>query len=147
MNTWATGNVSELTQAIKEVTRIFSVQNFWDLSLEEEVRLGFHVIEAAINVGNHPHMVYSSLGAEQRQNVAAIDGRAFIEENLRSSGLPFTILRPGLFMDNFRGASLPFARPIQKLLDGHRPLAGPSTGLCSLSAWVGPSPRAGSLIA
>ena len=47
-----------------------------------------------------------------------------IEENLRTSGLPFTVLRPGLFMDDFLGASLPFARPIQNLLDGHRPLVG-----------------------
>lgn len=29
-----------LTQAFKEVTAVFSVQNFWDLGLKEEVRLG-----------------------------------------------------------------------------------------------------------
>ncbi len=118
-------DVPALTQAIKEVTGVFSVQNFWDLRLKEEVRLGSNVIQAAINAGNQPHIVYSSgLGAEQRQNVAAIDGKAILEEKLRHSGLPFTILRPGLFMDDFRGASLPFARPIQKLLDGHRLLVG-----------------------
>ncbi len=118
-------DVTTLTQAIKEITGIFSIQNFWDLGLKEEVRLGNHVIQAAINAGNQPHMVYSSgLGAEKRQNVAAIDGKAMIEENSRRSGLPFTVLRPGLFMDDFLGASLPFARPIQKLLDGHRPLVG-----------------------
>lgn len=118
-------DVPTLTKAIREVTGIFSVQNFWDLGLKEEVRLGSHVIQAAINADNQPHIVYSSgLGAEQRQNVAAIDGKAMIEENLRTSGLPFTVLRPGLFMDDFLGASLPFARPIQKLLNGHRPLVG-----------------------
>ncbi|MDA8204880.1 MAG: NmrA family NAD(P)-binding protein, partial [Thermaerobacter sp.] len=101
------------------------VQNFWDLGLKEEIRLGSHVIQAAIHAGNHPHIVYSSgLGAEKHQNVAAIDGKAILEEKLRNSGLPFTILRPGLFMDDFLGASLPFARPIQKLLDAHRPLVG-----------------------
>ena len=118
-------DVPTLTQAIKEVTEIFSIQNFWDLRIKEEVPFGTHVIQAAINAGNQPHMVYNSgLGAEKRQNVAAIDGKAMIEENLRTSWLPFTILRPGLFMDDFLGASLPFARPIQKLLDGHRPLVG-----------------------
>ena len=118
-------DVPALTKAIKEVTAIFSVQNFWDLGLKEEIRLGSHVIQAAIHAGNHPHIVYSSgLGAEKHQNVAAIDGKAILEEKLRNSGLPFTTLRPGLFMDDFRGASLPFARPIQKLLDGHRPLVG-----------------------
>ena len=123
-----TGDMADLpalTNAITAVTGVFSVQNFWDLGLKEEVRLGSHVIQAAINADNHPHIVYSSgLGAEQQQNVAAIDGKAILEEKLRHSGLPFTILRPGLFMDDFLGASLPFARPIQKLLDGHRRLVG-----------------------
>lgn len=123
-----TGDMADLpalTNAITAVTGVFSVQNFWDLGLKEEVRLGSHVIQAAINAGNHPHIVYSSgIGAEQHQNVAAIDGKAILEEKLRHSGLPFTILRPGLFMDDFLGASLPFARPIQKLLDNHRLLVG-----------------------
>ncbi len=119
------GDVPTLIKAIKEVTGIFSMQNFWDLGIKEEVRLGSHVLQAAVQAGNLPHIVYSSgLGAEQRQNVTAIDGKAILEEKLKRSGLPFTILRPGLFMDDFRGASLPFARPIQKLLDGHRPLVG-----------------------
>lgn len=118
-------DVPALTNVIKEVAGVFSVQNFWDLGLKEEIRLGSHVIQAAIHAGNHPHIVYSSgLGAEKRQNVAAIDGKAILEEKLRKSGLPFTILRPGLFMDDFLGASLPFARPIQKLLDAYRPLIG-----------------------
>ena len=118
-------DVPALAKAIKDITGIFSVQNFWDLGLKEEVRLGSNVIQATIHAGNHPHIVYSSgLGAEKRQNVAAIDAKAIIEEKLRNSGLPFTTLRPGLFMDDFRGASLPFARPIQKLLDGHRPMVG-----------------------
>ncbi len=118
-------NVSSLTKAINEVTGIFSVQNFWDLGLQEEIRLGSHVIQAAINADNHAHIVYSSgLGAEQHQHVAAIDGKAILEEKLRRSGLSFTILRPGLFMDDFLGASLPFARPVKKLLDDHRLLVG-----------------------
>ncbi|NMP23502.1 NmrA/HSCARG family protein [Sulfobacillus harzensis] len=122
------GNLSDLNSlkaAIRNVTGIFSVQNFWDLGLREEVRLGSNVIEAAKEVGNNPHIVYSSgLGAERRQNVAAIDGKAMLEEKVRQSGLPFAILRPGLFMDDFRGASLPFPRPIQRVLRNHRPLVG-----------------------
>lgn len=118
--------VRNLQQALDRRSKVLAaVGNFWDLGLKEEVRLGSHVIQAAINARNHPHIVYSSgLGAEKRQNVAVIDGKAILEEKLRRSGLPFTILRPGLFMDDFRGASLPFARPIQKLLDGPRLLVG-----------------------
>jgi uncharacterized protein YbjT (DUF2867 family) len=118
-------DLNSLKTAFRNVTGIFSVQNFWDLGLKEEVRLGSNVIQAAKEAGNNPHIVYSSgLGAERRQNVAAIDGKVILEQKLRQSGLSFTILRPGLFMDDFRGASLPFARPLQKLLDPYRPLVG-----------------------
>lgn len=123
-----TGDMADLpmlTHAFKEVTGIFSVQNFWDLGLKREISLGINVIRAAENAGNQPHIVYSSgLGAEKRQGVAAIDGKAAIEEKLSHSSLPFTILRPGLFMDDFLGASLPFSRPVQRILHNHRPLVG-----------------------
>lgn len=134
------GDLPSLAEAIQHVAGVFSVQNFWDLGLNQEVRLGSHVIEAALKAGNHPHIVYSSgLGAEVRQNFAAIDGKAILEEKLRKSKLPFTILRPGLFMDDFLGASLSFARPIQRRLEQHRPLVG-RLFLASLRAVV-PSGR------
>ena len=118
------GEVDTLIHAFDGAHGIFSVQNFWDLGMQEEVRLGTNVIDAAKAVGT-PHVVYSSgLGAEQLHRVVAIDGKAIIEQRLRQSGLPFTILRPGLFMDDFRGASLPFARPIQRMLRHHHPLVG-----------------------
>lgn len=114
-----------LAAAMQPVSGIFSVQNFWDLGLDEEVRFGVHVIRAAMEAGHRPHIVYSSgLGAERPQRVDAIDGKVAVEQHLRGSGLPFTILQPGLFMDDFRGASLPFSRPIQRMLRHHRPLVG-----------------------
>lgn len=122
------GDLSDLTAlkaAMQTCAGVFSVQNFWDLGLDEEVRLGSNVIQAAKEAGTRPHVVYSSgLGAEQRQNVAAIDGKAIIEEKLRDAKLPSTVLRPGLFMDDFQGASLPFARSIQRALENHRALVG-----------------------
>lgn len=100
------------------------MQNFWELGLREEVRLGTNVIRAALAVGN-PHVVYSSgLGADRVQGVAAIDGKAMLEERLRQSGLPFTIIRPALFMDDFLGASLPFAWPVRAALGRRRQLVG-----------------------
>ena len=53
-------DLDSLKAAIRHVTGIFSVQNFWDLGLKEEVRLGSNVIQAAKEVGNNPHIVYSS---------------------------------------------------------------------------------------
>ncbi len=118
------GEVDTLVRAFEEAGGIFSVQNFWELGLREEVRLGTNVVEAAQRVGN-PHVVYSSgLGAKRRQGVAAIDGKAILEERLRQSGLPCTIIRPALFMDDFLGASLPFAWPVRAALRRHRELVG-----------------------
>ena len=118
------GDVNTLIRAFEGAGGIFSVQNFWDLGLSEEVRLGTNVIEAAQRVGN-PHVVYSSgLGVERRQGVAAIDGKAILEERLRQSRLPFTIIRPALFMDDFLGASLPFAWPVRAALGRRRQLVG-----------------------
>lgn len=118
------GEVDTLIRAVKGTHGIFSVQNFWELGLREEVRLGTNVIDAARAVGG-PHLIYGSgLGAEQPRGVPAIDGKAILEERLRESGLPFTILRSALFMDDFRGASLPFPPMIQRLLKAHRLLVG-----------------------
>ena len=118
------GEVGTLIRAFEGASGIFSVQNFWELGLAAEVRLGTNVINAARAVGR-PHLIYGSgLGAEQHQGVPAIDGKAILEERLRESGIPFTILRPALFMDDFRGASLPFAPMLQRLLKAHRHLVG-----------------------
>ena len=118
------GEVDTLVRAFEGAGGIFSVQNFWELGLREEVRLGTNVITAALAVGQ-PHVVYSSgLGAETVKGITAIDGKAMLEERLRQSGLPFTIIRPALFMDDFLGATLPFAWPVQAALRRRRQLVG-----------------------
>lgn len=118
------GDVGTLIRAFEGASGIFSVQNFWERGLAAEVRLGTNVINAARAVGR-PHLIYASgLGAGQPQRVPAIDGKAILEERLRTSGIPFTILRPALFMDDFQGVSLPFAPMLQRLLKAHRHLVG-----------------------
>jgi uncharacterized protein YbjT (DUF2867 family) len=117
-------DIGSLVTAAQGVTGIFSVQNFWDCGLENEVRWGKNVLTAAQDVG-HPHVIYSSgWGAQQPEGVPAIAGKAELEAALRSSGLPYTILRPGLFMDDFLGASLPFSPSLQRILRSHRRWVG-----------------------
>jgi uncharacterized protein YbjT (DUF2867 family) len=117
-------DIGSLVTAAQGVAGIFSVQNFWDCGLENEVRWGKNVLTAAQDVGR-PHMIYSSgWGAQQPEGVPAIAGKAELEAALRSSGLPYTILRPGLFMDDFLGASLPFSPSLQRILRSHRRWVG-----------------------
>ena len=117
-------DIGSLVTAAQGVAGIFSVQNFWDCGLEKEVRWGKNVLTAAQDVGR-PHVIYSSgWGAQQPEGVPAIAGKAELEAALRSSGLPYTILRPGLFMDDFLGASLPFSPGLQRILRSHRRWVG-----------------------
>ena len=117
-------DIGSLVTAAQGASGIFSVQNFWDCGLENEVRWGKNVLTAAQDVGG-PHVIYSSgWGAQQPEGVPAIAGKAELETALRSSGLPYTILRPGLFMDDFLGASLPFSPGLQRLLRSHRRWVG-----------------------
>lgn len=110
-----------LKPIVQDAVGIFSVQNVWDLGMQTEILLGSHIIETAQATGHQPHVVYASgLGAEKRQGIGVIDGKAILEDQLRQSGLPFTIVRPGLFMDDFLGASLPFPPAIQQILSRHR---------------------------
>ncbi len=52
-------DLRSLVAAMQSVSRVFSVQNFWVLGLHEEMRFGVHVIQAAMEAGHRPHIVYS----------------------------------------------------------------------------------------
>jgi uncharacterized protein YbjT (DUF2867 family) len=82
---------------------VFSVQNFWlpNVGAEGEVRQGKNVAEASKSAGVE-HFVYSSVGAAQRgMGQAHFATKWEIEQYIQSLGLPYTILRPVAFMDNY----------------------------------------------
>lgn len=105
---------------------VFSVQNFWTSSYDEEIRQGTNLAQAAAKAGV-AHFVYSSAGgAERRTGIAHFESKWRIEQRIGELGLPATILRPATFMDNFlapdflkriRKGKLPFPlradRPLQ----------------------------------
>jgi len=79
----------------------FSVQNFWDYDYESEVRQGKHFADAARRAGV-AHFVYSSVAAAERNTgIPHFDSKFEIEQHIRAIGLPFTILRPVSFMENW----------------------------------------------
>lgn len=66
-----------------------------------EERRGKAVTDVASEAGIG-HLVYSSVGgAGQHSGIPHIESKTRIEEHIRELGLPATILRPALFMDNF----------------------------------------------
>lgn len=96
-------NRSELDAAFKDAYGVFSVQNFWlpNVGFEGEVRQGKNVADAAKAAGIQ-HLVYSSVGAAHRgMGQKHFESKWIIEQYIHTLELPYTILRPAAFFENF----------------------------------------------
>src|SRR5579884_1416915 len=92
-----------LRAAMSGVYGVYSVQDSTG-GAEKEIRQGVHLAKAAKCAGVS-HFVYSSVGsADRKTGIPHFDSKFQIEEHLRGSGLPYTILRPVFFMENWLGA-------------------------------------------
>ncbi|WP_067548017.1 NmrA/HSCARG family protein [Nocardia crassostreae] len=70
-------------------------------AVEDEKRRGRRIAELAAEI-EIAHLVYSSLsGVRQGSGIEYYDAKEYIEDQILALGLPATILRPVLFMDNF----------------------------------------------
>lgn len=78
----------------------YSVQS-WQGGAEAEIRQGIAFAEAA-NRQEIGHFVYSSVAAaDQNTGIPHFESKAKIEERVRETGMPYTILRPVFFMENW----------------------------------------------
>jgi uncharacterized protein YbjT (DUF2867 family) len=96
-------NRAELDAAFEGAHGVFSVQNYWlpNVGFDGEIKQGKAVADAAKAAGVQ-HLVYSSVGAAHRgMGQKHFDSKWAVEQYLHSLGLPFTILRPVAFMENF----------------------------------------------
>ena len=94
---------AQLDAAFQGAYGVFSVQNFWlpGVGFEGEIRQGKNVEEAAKAAGVQ-HLVYSSVGAAHRgMGQKHFESKWMIEQHLHSLDIPFTILRPAAFYENF----------------------------------------------
>ncbi len=94
-------NRASLDQALEGVHGVFSVQNFWESGYEREVQQGKTLADAARAAGVR-HVVYSSVGSAHRETgISHFDSKWEVEEYKRQINLPYTILRPVFFMQNW----------------------------------------------
>jgi uncharacterized protein YbjT (DUF2867 family) len=96
-------NRAELEAAFQGAYGVFSVQNFWlpTVGYDGEIRQGKSVADAAKATGVK-HLVYSSVGAAYRgMGQKHFESKWIIEQYIQSLGLPYTILRPVAFMENY----------------------------------------------
>ncbi len=94
---------AQLDAAFKGAYGVFSVQNYWlpNVGFDGEVRQGKNVADAAKAAGVK-HFVFSSVGAAHRgMGQKHFESKWIIEQYIHSLGIPYTILRPVYFMENF----------------------------------------------
>ena len=96
-------NSAELDAAFEGAYGVFSVQNFWlpNVGFEGEVRQGKAVADAA-NAAGVQHLVYSSVGSAHRgMGQKHFESKWIIEQYIHGLDIPYTILRPVAFMENY----------------------------------------------
>ncbi|OJT19273.1 NmrA family transcriptional regulator [Archangium sp. Cb G35] len=119
-----TGDFDEpesLERAMVGADAVFAMATpFGGGGLEGEVRHGRHLIDAA-KLARVRHFVYSSVaGADQNTGIPHFDTKHVVEEHLRRSSLPYTIVAPVFFMENFLGDTY-----VQRMREGVLPLPLP----------------------
>lgn len=103
---------ASLVAAMTGVTGVYSVQNPRGVGTAVEITQGKAMGDAAKAAGVK-HFIYSSVAsADQKTGVPLFDSKFEIEQHLRALGLPFTIVRPVYFMDNWAWSEASFAKGV-----------------------------------
>ncbi|GAB3641354.1 NmrA/HSCARG family protein [Spirosoma arcticum] len=91
---------NSLRQAMQGCYGVFSMQGIQD-GMDVEIKQGKAVVDAAKAAGIG-HFVYSSVGSAERQTgIPHFDSKFQVEDYVRASGLPYTIMRPVFFFFNY----------------------------------------------
>ena len=89
---------SSVDLALDSVYGVFSVQNPIEAGMEGEIRQGKTLADAAKAAGLK-HFVYSSMGSAHRvTGIPTFESKWEVEEHIRGTGLPYTVLRPVFFI-------------------------------------------------
>ncbi|HLP43588.1 MAG TPA: NmrA/HSCARG family protein [Fibrobacteria bacterium] len=113
--TIVTGDLDDpasLPRVLEGAYGVFAVQDVLEHGFEGEVREGRNLVDAAARSGVR-HLVYSSIaGAGSDPDLPLAPSKRAVEELVKSSGVPYTILRPASFMENFDLSR-------EQILEGH----------------------------
>jgi uncharacterized protein YbjT (DUF2867 family) len=94
-------DIGSLNDAVRGVYGVFSVQNFWEYDKQAEIRQGSNLADAAKQAGVS-HFVYTSVAnADKNTGIPHFDSKYEIEKYIQSIQLPYTIVRPVSFMENW----------------------------------------------
>jgi uncharacterized protein YbjT (DUF2867 family) len=94
---------ASLEAAARRADTLFAMATPFGAGLEAEVRHGMNLVDAARRAGTR-HFIYSSVaGADRHTGIPHFDSKHEVERYLRRSNLPYTIVGPTFFMENFTG--------------------------------------------
>ncbi len=94
------GDRASLDQALKGAHGVYAVTDFFRNGIAGEIRQGKLIADAAKAAGI-THFVYSSvISADRKTHVPHFESKYLIESHIAEIGLPATILRPGVFMED-----------------------------------------------
>lgn len=94
-------DIDSLNRAVQGAYGVFSVQNFWEHGKQGEIRQGSNLADAAKRAGVS-HFVYTSVAnADKNTGIPHFDSKYEIEKYIQSIQLPYTIIRPVSFMENW----------------------------------------------
>jgi uncharacterized protein YbjT (DUF2867 family) len=118
----ATGDMEDrgsMAQAASDMDAVFCVSTPFDSGgPETEGRQGMNVADAA-KFSGVKHLVYSSVPkADTHTAIPHFESKAQVERHVQSLGIPWTVIGPGIFMENFLG---PYFHP--ELLEGRFAIA------------------------
>jgi len=95
------GDPASLRAAVEGVHGVFSVTDFWEHGHDKEIAHGKNLADAAQAAGVK-HFVYSSVGgADRATNVGHFESKWQVEQHLKTLSMPWTVLRPVSFMENW----------------------------------------------
>src|SRR5712691_550845 len=90
-----------LERAARGVDTVFAMSTPFESGANTETREGINILRAASAVGVS-HLVYASVaGADRGSGIPHFDSKFEVEKEIRRSGVPFTIVAPVFFMENF----------------------------------------------
>ena len=94
-------DINSLNKATQGVYGVFSVQDFWEHGKQAEITQGINFADAA-KQAEVTHFVYSSVAsADKNTGIPHFDSKYEIEKHIQSIQLPYTIIRPVSFMENW----------------------------------------------
>ena len=105
-------NPSDLQAALRGVHGVFAMSTPFEAGMDQEVRQGIMMADAAKQAGI-AHYVYTSVGSAHRNTgIPHFETKWKVEQHIRQIGLPATVLRPVWFMENFTTFLKPSAEGI-----------------------------------